>query len=389
MGSVTPYETANGRRYRVRYRKPDHSQTDKRGFRTKRSAEEFLATVELSKVRGAYIDPALSRVTLESWANEWMRGQVQLKPTTVVSYAHALRKHIVPKWGDRRINDISHAEIQAWVGELARVRAPQTVRNTYAVLSQVFSYAVRDGRLLRNPADGIQLPRRVKSTRAYLTHTQVHRLADESGQYGPLILFLAYTGLRWGEASALRIGDVDLVRRRIDVSRAVSEPAGRIVFGTPKTHARRSVPFPTFLVEPLATAISGRPSSELLFRSPEGDVIRAGNFRSRILSPALSRVQDGYLDADGAEVAGDPDFPRITPHDLRHTAASLAISAGANVKAIQGMLGHASATMTLDVYADLFPDDLDNVAAALDAAARAHLADAQISSARTSALRPA
>lgn len=62
----------------------------------------------------------------------------------------------------------------------------------------------------------------------------------------------------------------------------------------------------------------------------------------------------------------DPNFPRLTLHDLRHTAASLAVSAGANVKALQRMLGHPSAAMTLDVYADLFDDDLDSVAAALD-----------------------
>jgi integrase len=61
----------------------------------------------------------------------------------------------------------------------------------------------------------------------------------------------------------------------------------------------------------------------------------------------------------------------VTPHDLRHTAASLAVSAGANVKAVQRMLGHASAAMTLDVYADLFDDDLEAVATALhDARAR-------------------
>ena len=64
----------------------------------------------------------------------------------------------------------------------------------------------------------------------------------------------------------------------------------------------------------------------------------------------------------------DKTFPTITPHDLRHTAASLAVSAGANVKAVQRMLGHAKASMTLDVYADLFDDDLDSVAVRLDAA---------------------
>lgn len=66
-----------------------------------------------------------------------------------------------------------------------------------------------------------------------------------------------------------------------------------------------------------------------------------------------------------------PQFPAITPHDVRHTAASLAISAGANVKAVQMMLGHKSAVMTLDTYADLFPDDLEAVAEALDKAVSA------------------
>lgn len=76
------------------------------------------------------------------------------------------------------------------------------------------------------------------------------------------------------------------------------------------------------------------------------------------------------------EEKAPPLFPWITPHDLRHTAASLAISAGANVKALQRMLGHASAAMTLDTYADLFEDDLDDVAAALDAARTRRLAPA-------------
>lgn len=75
---------------------------------------------------------------------------------------------------------------------------------------------------------------------------------------------------------------------------------------------------------------------------------------------AVKRVRDA-----------DDEFPRVTPHDLRHTAASLAISAGANVKAVQRMLGHASASMTLDTYADLLDDDLDGVADALDHARRA------------------
>jgi integrase len=89
-------------------------------------------------------------------------------------------------------------------------------------------------------------------------------------------------------------------------------------------------------------------------------VLRNSNWRARVFEPAVAKCQKA-----------DESFPSITPHDLRHAAASLAISAGANVKAVQRMLGHAKASMTLDVYADLFDVDLDDVAVNLDAAIRA------------------
>lgn len=166
MGTITAYEAANGRRYRVRYRKPDHSQTDKRGFRTKRDAEEFLHMVELSKARGSYVDPALARVNVESLAPDWLKRQAQPKPTTVVGYESALSKHIIPRWGRRSLSDIGYAEIQHWISDLSKTLAPQTVRNIYAVFSLVFSFAVRDGRLVRNPAEGIQLPHRIRRSAA-------------------------------------------------------------------------------------------------------------------------------------------------------------------------------------------------------------------------------
>jgi integrase len=95
----------------------------------------------------------------------------------------------------------------------------------------------------------------------------------------------------------------------------------------------------------------GREPGDLLFTSPNGGPLRLGNWRTRVFDPACT----------AAGIVG------LTPHDLRHTAASLAIAAGANVKAVQRMLGHSSAAMTLDVYAGLFGDDLDSVAALLDA----------------------
>jgi integrase len=165
---------------------------------------------------------------------------------------------------------------------------------------------------------------------------------------------------------ALRVRDVDFTRRRLAISENAVEVGPETIVGTPKSHKRRSVPFPSFLGDALADVAIGKQPNELLFSGRFGEhVKRATRGQRTWFKSALDR-------------AGlDP----MTVHDLRHTAASLAVSAGANVKAVQRMLGHASAAMTLDVYADLFDDDLDAVAEALDSAARrsvdrgAHLAE--------------
>lgn len=117
------------------------------------------------------------------------------------------------------------------------------------------------------------------------------------------------------------------------------------------------VPFPAFLADELGASMIGKKPDDLIFAAPEGGVLRVSNWRRRVFNKAVKRL-----------VAKDAAFPVVMPHDLRHTAASLAISAGANVKAVQTMLGHASAVLTLDTYADLFPDDLEMVSAALDEA---------------------
>ena len=103
----------------------------------------------------------------------------------------------------------------------------------------------------------------------------------------------------------------------------------------------------------------------MVFSAPAGGVLRIATFRTRVFNVAVNTLRG--LDDDGNPTT---DWPRPTLHDLRHTAAALAISAGANVKAVQTMLGHKSAALTLDTYTDLFPDDLEGVADALDAAVR-------------------
>ena len=164
------------------------------------------------------------------------------------------------------------------------------------------------------------------------------------------MLFLAYTGARWGEMAAMRAGRIDFLRRRASIVESVTVVKGRLEWGTPKDHERRDLPLPRFLTEALAAHVAGKDRDELVFTGEKGGVLRAQVFQRAVLTRAASSI----------------DVEGLHPHELRHTAASLAIASGANIKVVQTMLGHESATMTLDLYGHLFPDQLDELADAFD-----------------------
>ena len=305
---------------------------------------------------GTYIDPARARLTIGTWATSWLDGQAHLKPSTAERYAGILREHVLPRWADVALADVSHAEVQAWVAALSKTSAPATVRKVHRVLSLILALAVKDGRLVRNVAEGISLPRVVAGEHRYLTHAQVHELAAACGpEYRMMVLFLSYTGVRFGEMAALRVGRVDFLRRRALIAESVTPVKGVMTWGTTKGHERREVPIPPFLVEELSVHVAGKARDELVFVGVRGAVMRAQTFQRAAMTEAATEIGE----------------PGLHPHELRHTAASLAIAAGADVKVVQQMLGHKSGVMTIDLYGHLFGDRLDVVADALDAAVRA------------------
>lgn len=380
MGSVEPYETSSGRRYRVRYRHPDHRQSAKRGFRTKREAERFLITVESQMIVGDFIDPANSRVTVGDLGPDWLSvKKMKLKPSSYKLLDDAWRVYVAPRWGRTELGAITHSDVQKWITEISagtarterrqhartvmladRPKSATVVVRVHGVLAAILDVAVRDRRLPRNPARGVDLPRKMKKPHRYLTHEEVERLADAAGpEHAPMILTAAYTGLRWGELSGLRVRDLDLRRQRLHVNENAVLVGTELHIGSPKTHELRAVGFPAFLGDVLSEMARDKPGSALLF----------GDGFEHLRRPRASGASRSWY----MRALADAGLPRMTIHDLRHTAASLAIAPGANVKAVQRMLGHASAAMTLDVYADLFDDDVDVVSTALDRARAAAL----------------
>lgn len=204
MGSVHPYDASSGTRYRATYRKPDHSQGTKRGFRTKRAAQLFLASVEVSKARGEFIDASAARSTVGALGLEWITPQSHLKPSSLRSVEMAWRVHVEPVWETRTVGSIRHSEVQTWVTGLTANRGPTTVLRAYGVLAGILDTAVKDRRVSVNVARGVDLPRKVRKEHSYLSHDQVAALANASGDRAALVLLLAYTGLRWGRLSGFR-----------------------------------------------------------------------------------------------------------------------------------------------------------------------------------------
>ncbi|MCV7090069.1 tyrosine-type recombinase/integrase [Mycobacterium interjectum] len=385
MASIKRYGTAKGERWRVQYRTPENRVTQRRGFATKRDAELFAATVAVSKSRGEYIDPADARVRVGDLGPGWLERRAHLKPSTRRSDEIAWRVHVQPRWGNVKLADLKRSAIQAWVADMGREvvntegkvtkrasGATVVIRN-FGVLASILDDAVADRRLLTNPCRGVKLPRKPRREHRYLTDEQVWELAHQAGpDKGVAVLVLAYCGLRWGELAGLHVADLDLLRRRVHVRRNAVNVGGTIEVGTPKTHERRTVPLPRFLVEPLSAVCRGKTREQIVFPAANGSYSKPPGVNTWF-SGAVDRCVTAAEAARAAERAAHPDrepdtpvFPRITPHDLRHTAASLAVSAGANVKAVQKMLGHASAAMTLDTYADLFDKDAEAVADAHD-----------------------
>jgi integrase len=364
-------QTANGK-WQATFRGPDGRERQ-RTFIRKGQAERWEREKRTDVGRGVYAELSRNRRAVSEWALLWAAGLVHVTPKTKDRYEGIIRTHVLPRWGRRRLDSITHAELQAWVAELINQgQEPASVRKIVGVMSRIFSLAVADLQLGRNPAEKLKLPRVPRSRHRYLTHQQVSDLAAQMVPRDALVVqVLSYTGLRWGELAALRIADVDFLRRRLDVHRSVTVANAGLVWGEPKDHERRSVPVPRFLIEDLAAHCGSRAREELLFCTRDGGVLRAQNFQRVSLTPAAAAI----------------DQKGLHPHELRHTAASLAISAGANVKAVQTMLGHASAAMTLDTYADLFDSDLDKVADALDEARARSLADFSRTSSVATAIR--
>lgn len=374
-----------GRRWRVTVTPPDGDRYSV-AFERKTDAAAWAADQTTKLNLGTAVNPQHGVVTVADLYAEWEQQWGHVTANARAKRTSAWNARVSARWGLTAVRDIRPSHVRAWIAELAAAEvSASSIESAMEVLRPVLALAVEERRIAVNPAAQVKLPKREHADRGYLSHAQVEELAQAFTRPSDqtFVRFQAYTGLRPGETFALRVSSFNMLRKRVDVREKVAEVSGRLEWGPPKTWERRGVPLPEFLVDEVAALMVGKGRDDLVFTSPRGEAVRLNTWRRRTWNTTLERVQAANAEQRAkearavmekkAETVTTPEFPTITPYALRHTAVSLAISAGANVLAVQRMLGHKTASMTLDTYADLFPDDLELVSGKLSDARRAAL----------------
>jgi len=354
-------------RWQARYRDPQGHLRGKT-FATKADARRFLERVGTSMQGGDWVDPRLGKMTFSTWAKEWERTTVDLRPSTLDLYSYIQRTYLAPTFGAMPMARIGALDVRAWLAEMsASDMSAASVHRAFRLLRRIMNVAVQSGVIARSPCVGVRPPSVPRNEMQFCSPEQVVDLAASIDPwYRCMVLTAAYTGLRWGELAGLKRRRVDLLHRELSVLEQLSELNGTLRFAPPKTEAgRRKIRLSPFLVDLLDEQLATRSQSGLdglVFVTKESEPLRRGNFRRTYWLPATAR----------AGLAG------LRFHDLRHTAVALAIANGAHAKAIQQRMGHSSVTITLDRYGHLLPALDDQMADGLERMYRLAVAERSV-----------
>ncbi|MGH8868961.1 MAG: tyrosine-type recombinase/integrase [Actinomycetes bacterium] len=263
-------------------------------------------------------------------------------------------------------------DLRSWVAGRSRVLAPSTLHVVSSWVRAILSSAVDDGLIAVSPWRNIALPRIVREqVEPWPTDTVLALIDAVDERYRAAVVLAAGTGLRQGEMFGVDLADVDFLRRQITVRRQVRRVGGVSEFGPTKSRRTRTIPLPDIVTEALSLHVKHHPPVEvtlpwvdpdgpsrtqrLLFVGGRGAALRRDEFNRRVWHPALRSLGTEPTRATGM-------------HQLRHYYASVLIDAGESPKVIQQRLGHASVSVTFDVYGHLFPESEDRTRAAVDGA---------------------
>jgi integrase len=346
----------------VRFRTPDGKNRQKT-FSKKVDADRYDREKRIAIERGNWSDPSGAKIKVTELYEMYSATKLGLKPKSIDSNKSLWSYHLEPKFGNTSIGAINVREVHKWmqasvVGDSAYTTSGR-IEKALKLLASMLDYAVDLNYIAKNPlrksngqVNKIKVPQNDRTrVMIALTPEELMTLAPLCQPYETMVLIAGLCGLRWAEVIGLQAQDIDIDGKYIEVKRSLSEVSGNFHESTTKNGRERVVQVPQFLHEKLQLAVIGKHSTDLVFTNRVGKPISSSNFKSRTFEPAI-------------KAAG---IPRITFHDLRHTAASCAISMGANILVVSKMLGHSDPSVTLNYYGHMYQEDQMKLAQDIDA----------------------
>ncbi len=356
---MSSYETTKNRDGSTSHRiKFIHDKTRRtRTFVSEERAKSWQATLDfLGPEKALEIlakpAPVVEQRTVAAQVRHHIEHLTGIEDGTRAKYEGIARRRLQGDMERILLADFTRDHVSRWVN--AQTGKPKTIKNAHSILSAALASAVRDNLIDANVAKGVDLPRLddEDDEHVYLTKAEVGVLLSLVGEHWrPLVAFLASTGARYSEATALAVGSVDTKAGTARVSRAWKYTAGGPPkLGPPKTmKSRRTIYLDPALTAMLELHVKGKRADDYVFVNSRGTPARNGPFHENVWQPIMDHFE---------EITGK----RPRPHDLRHSYASWAIAANVPLPMIQRQLGHEKITTTVDTYGHLVPSDMDSMA---------------------------
>lgn len=321
--------------------------------KTKKEAMDKAKKAEASLNTGVYQDA--KKMVVSGWFDLWLETYCKgrLKPSSYSSYEGIIRNHILPEIGAMKLQAVKGIHIQKlYNAVLEKGCSPKSVKNVSAVVHKAFQNAVKLGYLTINPCDRAELPKVIRPEIKPLEDEEIPTFLDaiQGSPFENAYALCLFTGLREGECMGLSWRQVDFKKSRIIIDQQLQKGKGKDreyrIMPSTKSGKPRTIALPPIAakylqaekVKQLENRLKAGPSwsneDDLVFTDELGKHYTASTFYKRFKKIVTS--------------IGRPD---ARPHDLRHTAATIAIASGADIKSVQDMLGHATASFTLDKYA--------------------------------------
>lgn len=321
--------------------------------KTQAEVRKKMTATQRAIDNGTYQAP--DKTTVSEWLDTWMETfcAAKVKPLTYSSYEVAIKKHIKPSIGALRLQAVRGIHVQRLYNSMTTAGlSPKTVKNVAAILHKALSVALKQGLIQANPCDAAELPKATHKEIQPLTDAEIPLFLDaiKGNPFEAAYALCLFAGLREGECLGLSWDRVDFDAKRITVSQQLQrekKKGGRYYIApTTKSGKPRQIEPPEIAFQYLRAERKRQTENRLaagpLWSNPD-NLVFTNELGQHYAAPTFY----GKFKRIAASI-GRPD---ARPHDLRHTAATVAIAAGADIKSVQDLLGHATASFTLNVYA--------------------------------------